>query len=72
MRGFIEKIIMKVVLGQVTTSMYCKSNGAIEIFKKNMYGKEVSLERLTTCQANRADGLCKYCKGLPHPPAQLA
>ena len=21
-----------------------------------------------TCQANRADGLCQYCKGLPPPP----
>ena len=31
---------------------------------------------ITTHQANRADGLCKYlckyCKGLPYPPAQLA
>ena len=25
-----------------------------------------------TGQANRADGLCKYCKGLPPPPTQLA
>ena len=24
---------------------------------------------ITTHQANRADGLCKYCKGLPHPSA---
>ena len=26
--------------------MYWKNNGAIEIFKKNMYGKEVSLDRV--------------------------
>ena len=27
---------------------------------------------ITTHQANRADGLCKYCKGLPHPPAHAS
>ena len=27
---------------------------------------------ITTHQANRADGLCKYCKGLPHPSAQFS
>ena len=27
---------------------------------------------ITTPQANRADGLCKYCKGLPHPLPMLA
>ena len=27
---------------------------------------------ITTPQANRADGLCKYCKGLPHPPAHAS
>ena len=27
---------------------------------------------ITTHKANRADGLCKYCKGLPHPPAHAS
>ena len=30
------------------------------------------IDSITIGPANRAVGLCKYCKGLPHPPAQLA
>ena len=62
-------------LGALSTELKSWKNfvyiSETDIFKEKVHGKEATWLGAITGQANRADGLCNYCKGFTPPPSPL-
>ena len=60
----------KPIVNEIILKRWCQNRN---LWEKDTGKRGVTWWGVTTHQASWADGLCKYCKGLPHPayPASL-